>query len=208
MKTKDEYEIFQAFEQLRRSIRPVSIYRNPGMSVNDYDTPTSYARGRAVQILKGKGYDTIVPGKYLPAYDLVQYCELVPYTVDIYALQHHKDSTNVVLDELIVDIKRKKHDGLTIVPFDMSMPQDPQDPLKNVVRGKAFVDHANDYKKRMICSHYNIDPKRYVILDEEELYSKYNRKSTPEIEDRLFADKCKEGIQKSEDELYVELAKR
>jgi hypothetical protein len=204
MKTKEEYEIYLAFEQLRKSIRPVSIYRNPGMSINDYDTPTSYARGRVVQILKGKGYDTIVPGKYLPAYDLVQYCELVPFTVDVYALQHHKDSANVIMDELVIDIKRKKFDGLTIVPFDMSVPQD-QEALKSVVRGKAFVDHANDYKKRMICSHYNIDPKRYVILDEEELFSKYHKKSTPKIEDMLFADKCKEGIQKSEDELYVEL---
>jgi hypothetical protein len=206
------------FSQLKKSIRPVSIHRNPGMTMVDYESTTSYARGRVYDILMRHGYRTIVPGKYLPSFDLVHYCELVPYTVDLYCLKYHPESKKVVTDELIVDIRRRKYDGLTIVPYDMSMTEEQhqeQNRLQNRLnrqlplksgnhRRKAFVEHANQYKKQMICSHYNIDPKRYVILDEQKLYSKESARPTNEIENMLFADRC-DTVTKSRDDLYVEL---
>jgi hypothetical protein len=148
-------------------------------------------------------------GKYLPAFDLIHYCELVPYTVDIYALQTHKESTKVITDELIVDIRRKKYDGLTIVPYDgtSTVPMLGGDDLRlkeRLQKGKTFVEHANQYKKQMICSHYNIDPKRYVIMDEEKLFSRDWTRPTSEIEAMLFADR-NETMQKARDDLYVEL---
>jgi hypothetical protein len=206
------YQELEEYEFLRKSIRPCSIHCNPGMKFGDYDTATSYARGRAYQILSGRGYRTIIPGKYLPAFDLIHYCELVPYTVDLYALQYHPESKNVVTDELVVDIRRKTHDGLTIVPYDMNTTigssvsaasassTSPMTPKQR----KAFVEHANQYKKQMICSHYDIDPKRYVIMDEDELFSRRYARPTAEIEKILFADRCDTMI-KSKDDLYVEL---
>ena len=201
---KERSQLDMAYENLKRNIKPCSIFRNPGMSMNDYDTATAYARGRVLGILQNNRYRTIVPGKYLPAFDLIHYCELVPYTVDLYALQYHKESSKVVTDELIIDIRRAKYDGLTIIPYEMSIPPN-HDPLKErIERGKAFVEHANQYKKQMICSHYNIDPKRYIILNEEELFSKNKAKSAEDIEKILFVDKC-DTTAKAKDDLFVEL---
>lgn len=210
----------EQYEFLRKSIRPCSIHRNPGMTFADYDTTTSYARGRVLQILQENRYRTIVAGKYLPSFDLIHYCEIVPYTVDLYALQYHKESGNVVTDELIVDIRRTKYNGLTIVPYDLSMTQEQHAqhnqtanhhpsrqiiPMKdNGYRRKAFVEHANQYKKQMICSHYNIDPNRYIIIDEDKLLSKRYTKSKADIEKMLFVDRC-DTMVKSRDDLYVEL---
>lgn len=196
---ESEYE--HDYERLKKNIKPCSIHRNPGMTFADYDTTTAYARGRVVQILSDNGYRTIVAGKYLPSFDLIHYCEMVPYTVDLYALQYHKESSNVVTDELIVDIKRKRYGGLTVVPYDVINPQNPET-VKPGYQRKAFVEHANQYKKQMICSHYNIDPKRYIIIDEEKLFSKFGTKPTTEIEKMLFADKCDNMI-KATDDLYV-----
>lgn len=194
------------FDYLRKSIRPVSIHRNPGMVYTDYDTNTAYARGRVVNILQQHKYRTIIAGKYLPSFDLIHYCELVPYTVDIYALQTHSESAKVITDELIVDIRRKKYEGLTIVPYEANsatvIGSEDLRLRERLQKGKTFVEHANQYKKQMICSHYNIDPKRYVIMNEEELFSKDKTRSTEEIEEMLFADRNTE-MQKARDDLYV-----
>jgi len=179
-------------DNLRKSLKNCSIHRNPGMIAADYDSGTAYARGRVVEILRADGYRTIVPGKYLPAFDLIRYCEQVPYTIDVYALKYHKESKNVIVDEIIVDIRRTKFYGLTIVPYDMD--------AKNT---KAYVEHANDYKKRMICSQYNIDPDRYIMFDEEDLFSK-QAKPTTWIFKKLTENRCAD-IMKSAEELYVEL---
>ncbi len=213
----------EAYEFLRKTTKPISIHRNPGMTFADYDTTTSYSRGRAAQILSENHYKTIVPGKYLPSFDLIHYCEIIPYTVDLYALQYHPQSTKVITDELIVDIRRKKHEGLTIVPYEMSMTEEQHKHLgllqsrqeraaerlttttKSTRRGKAFVEHANQYKKQMICSHYDIDPRRYIIIDEDKLFSKRYAMTKDEIEKILFTDRWRDTMSKSKDDLYVEL---
>jgi hypothetical protein len=190
---KDKWNIIS---ELKKSINPVTIYRNPGMVANDYDTGSAYARGRLYQILREHKYKTIVPGKYLPAYDLINYCESTPYTVDLYALRYHPDSNNrLVTDELIVDICRSNHAGLTIAPYDPDAKFTP-----------AYVSHANNYKKQMICSQYNIDPNRYVILNEWDIFSpRQIAKPNEWIEKQLFAGRIENTEGKAKDDLFVNL---